>query len=134
MLRFAASVTVVALMSSVAVAADLAIPPAAPVLSTTPIPYNWSGAYVGAHGGWGFGHDLFEDGFVVGGQLGYNLQFNEFLLGVEGDGSFVDWGEVEAVGTARLRAGWAIDRFLLYATGGGAFGADEVGWVATGSV
>ena len=132
MLRFAASATALALISSAAVAADLAIPPPAPMLSTTPIAYNWSGLYVGAHGGWGFGHDLLEDGFVVGGQVGYNWQFNQFLLGVEGDGSFVDWGEIEAVGTARLRGGWAIDRFLLYATGGGAFGAEEVGWVAGG--
>jgi len=119
MLRFAASATVLAMTSSAAVAADLPTPPPAPVLSTTPIVYNWPGLYVGAHGGWGFGHDLLQDRFVVGGQVGYNWQFNQFLLGVEGDGSFVDWGGVEAVGTARLRGGWAIDRFLLYATGGG---------------
>jgi outer membrane immunogenic protein len=132
MLRFAASATALAMISSAAVAADLPImpPPPPPPVLTTPIVFNWSGLYVGAHGGWGFGHDLLEDGFVVGGQVGYNWQFNQFLLGVEGDGSFVDWGEIEAVGTARLRGGWAIDRFLLYATGGGAFGADEVGWVA----
>ena len=134
MLRLAASATVLALMSSAAVAADMPIysPPPAPMLSTTPIAYNWSGFYIGAHGGWGFGHDLLEDGFVVGGQLGVNWQFNQFVLGVEGDGSFVDWGEVEAVGTARLRGGFAIDRVLIYATGGGAFGQDEVGWVAGG--
>ena len=134
MLRLAASATVLALMSSAAVAADMPIysPPPAPMLSTTPIAYNWSGFYIGAHGGWGFGHDLLEDGFVVGGQLGVNWQFNQFVLGVEGDGSFVDWGEDEAIGTARLRGGFAFDSLLVYGTGGAAFGADEVGWVAGG--
>jgi outer membrane immunogenic protein len=120
------------MMSNVALAADLPIPPSAPVLPTTPIAYDWSGLYVGAHGGWGFGEGEFDDGFVVGGQLGINWQFNQFVLGAEGDGSFVDWGETEAVGTLRLRGGFAIDRFLLYATGGGAFGEDEIGWVAGG--
>ena len=88
------------------------------MLSTTPIAYNWSGFYIGAHGGWGFGDGAFEDGFVVGGQLGVNWQFNSFVLGVEGDGSFVDWGETDAVGTVRLRGGFALDRFLPYGTGG----------------
>ena len=80
-------------------AADLPImsPPPAPMLSTTPIAYNWSGFYIGAHGGWGFGDGAFDDGFVVGGQLGVNWQFNNFVLGVEGDGSFVDWGATDSV-------------------------------------
>ena len=54
------------------------------------------------------------------------------MLGFEGDGSFVDWGAVEGIGTARLRGGFAFDRFLAYGTGGAAFGEDEVGWVAGG--
>jgi outer membrane immunogenic protein len=141
MLRLAASVSVLAILSSAAVAADLPVfsPPPAPMLSTTPIAYNWSGFYIGAHGGWGFGEgsangNPVEDGFVVGGQIGVNWQFNQFVLGIEGDGSFVDWGAVEAIGTARLRGGFAFDRFLAYGTGGGAFGEDEVGWVAGGGV
>src|SRR4051794_538767 len=95
MLRLAATASVLAMLSSAAVAADLPImsPPPAPMLSSTPIAYNWSGFYLGAHGGWGFGHGDFDDGFVVGGQLGVNWQFNNFVLGAEGDGSFTDWGD-----------------------------------------
>ena len=98
-----------------------------------PIAFNWSGFYVGAHGGWGWGNGGFSDGFVVGGQLGVNWQFNNFVLGAEGDGSFVDWGGTEAVGTARLRGGIAFDRFLAYGTGGVAFqDFEDAGWVAGG--
>jgi len=132
MLLCAASATALAMISSAAVAADLPTLPPAPMRWTTPIAHDWSGFYVGAHGGWSFGHDRLEDGFVVGGQLGVNWQFNQLLLGVEGDGSFVDWGEDEAIGTARLRGGFAFDSLLVYGTGGAAFGADEVGWVAGG--
>ena len=105
------------------------------MLSTTPIAYNWSGFYIGAHGGWGFGDGAFDDGFVVGGQLGVNWQFNNFVLGAEGDGSFVDWGDTDAVGHDPLRGGFAFDRFLPYGTGGAAFeDFEDVGWVAGGGV
>jgi outer membrane immunogenic protein len=134
MLRLA-SASLFAILSTAAFAADLPMmsPPPAPMLSTTPIAYNWSGFYIGAHGGWGWGDGDFDDGFVVGGQLGVNWQFNNFVLGAEGDGSFVDWGNTDAVGTVRLRGGLALDRFLPYITGGAAFG-DDIGWVAGGGV
>ena len=66
MLRLA-SASVLALLSSAALAADLPTmsPPPAPMLSTTPIAYNWSGFYIGAHGGWGFGDGDFDEGFVI---------------------------------------------------------------------
>ena len=137
MLRLAASASALALLSSVAAAADLPTfsPPPAPMLSTTPIAYNWSGFYIGAHGGWGFGGGAFDDGFVVGGQVGVNWQFNSFVLGAEGDGSFVDWGGSDAVGTVRLRGGFALDRFMPYVTGGAAFqDFEDVGWVAGGGI
>jgi outer membrane immunogenic protein len=139
MLRLAASASLLAILSGAAIAADLPVysPPPAPMLPSPPLTYNWSGFYIGAHGGWGFGSgdangSVVEDGFVVGGQLGANYQFNQFVLGFEGDGSFVDWGAIEAIGTARLRAGFAFDRFLAYGTGGAAIGEEEVGWVAGG--
>ena len=137
MLRLLVSTSVVALMSSAAMAADLPImsPPPAPMLSTTPIAYNWSGFYIGAHGGWGFNDGAFDDGFVVGGQLGINWQFNNFVFGLEGDGSFVDYGSIDSLATIRARAGLAFDRFLVYGTGGGAFeDFDDLGWVAGAGV
>jgi outer membrane immunogenic protein len=81
--------------------------------------------------------------FLGGGQAGYNLQFGPLVLGLEGDfdgapssttkSLFVparsgDSGfsaerktESDWIGSARIRAGFAYDRFLFYATGGGAF-------------
>lgn len=133
MLRLAATASALALMSGVAAAADLPTfsPPPAPMLSTTPIAYNWSGFYIGAHGGWGFGTDDFDDGAVIGGHIGMNWQFNNFVLGVEGDGSWADFGAADSVESIRLRGGLAFDRFLVYGTGGGGFADfDDVGWVA----
>jgi outer membrane immunogenic protein len=105
------------------------------MLSTMPIAYNWSGFYLGAHGGWGWGSGAFDDGFVIGGQVGVNWQFNSFVLGAEGDGSFTDGGGTDAVGTARLRGGLALDRFMPYVTGGVALeDFDDAGWVIGGGI
>ncbi|MDQ0474869.1 outer membrane protein [Labrys wisconsinensis] len=93
-----------ALIGSVAVAraADLA---AAPVEPVAPIPYafSWTGFYVGANIGYGFGGDdrvgvrnnlgvvvpnfaKFEpDGIFGGVQAGYNYQWGNFVFGLEGD-------------------------------------------------
>ena len=136
MLRLSVSVSALALLAGVAAAADLPPPMApmpAPMMSPMPIANNWSGFYVGGHGGWGFGSGAFDDGFVIGGQIGVNMQWNNFVLGAEGDGSFVDWGNTSAVGTARLRGGFAFDRFLVYGTGGVGFqDFNDIGWVVGG--
>jgi outer membrane immunogenic protein len=138
MSRLVASVSTLALLTGFAAAADLPppmSPPPAPMLSPAPLAFSWSGFYFGGHGGYGFGGGGLDDGFVIGGQVGVNWQFNGFVLGAEGDGSFVDWGSTDAVGTARLRGGIAFDRFLAYATGGAAFeDFNDVGWVAGGGV
>ena len=79
-------------------------------------------------------------GVVGGGLVGYNYQINQFVLGVEGDltGSsnqgrhtynvgFNNLGNASVDtqygfgGGIRGRLGWAIDRTLIYATGGWAF-------------
>lgn len=135
MLRFALSASALALMSSIALAADLPTyePAPAPMMSPTPIAQNWTGFYIGAHGGYGFGDGGLDDGAVIGGQIGVNWQWNSFVLGAEGDGSWVDFGAVDAVGSVRLRGGLAFDRFLVYGTGGAAFeDFGDVGWVAGG--
>jgi outer membrane immunogenic protein len=90
------------------------------------------------------GFDSINAAFLAGGQAGYNLQFGRFVLGFEGDfdgtpsssttkSLFVpafngDSGfsaerrfESDWIASARIRAGFAYDRFLFYATGGGAF-------------
>jgi outer membrane immunogenic protein len=121
-------------------AADLSRP--APYVTKAPpyaAPYyNWTGFYIGVNGGGAFGTDNFNtSGGLVGGQLGYNWQFGQFVYGLEGD---ADWsnirGNVNGVGcgvvgcsinndflsTVRGRLGYAVDRVMPYVTGGLAIG------------
>jgi len=87
-------------------------------------------------------------GFVGGGQIGYNWQVApNWLLGIEGDAS---WADVNNSGTAvvpgatvsmnrdlnwlasvRGRVGYTWDRFLVYATGGVAWGGYDQGATAS---
>lgn len=89
----------------------------------------------------GFDSD-FDDGVNVGGRIGYDYQFGGFVLGVVGDISYTDISDevtgnsttpafytferdLEWLATGRLRGGFAFDRFLVYATGGFAYGGIE---------
>jgi outer membrane immunogenic protein len=97
-----------------------------------------------------FSQSLFSQGFVGGGQLGYNLQFaRDWVVGVEADiqsglqGSASATGFVDPVaftdpitltsnqdlkwfGTVRGRLGFATERFLMFGTAGLAYGRTEV--------
>ena len=75
-----------------------------------------------------------SNGFIGGGQVGYNFQFNQLVLGVEGDISFTDWHETDAFGTVRGRLGYAWERVLPYVTAGLAIADSETGWTAGGGV
>src|ERR1700716_969668 len=94
------------------------------------------------------GGDGRRSGVIGGGQVGYNWQVNQFVLGVEADavgsglkGSTasasrtigapifavpvtqtvtVDFGHVEWMASFRGRAGFAVNQALFYVTGGGA--------------
>jgi outer membrane immunogenic protein len=157
-----ASVGAIAITGS-AFAADLTPPPPPP----PPVPiFSWTGLYVGGQIGYAWDHDSvsaffpgpnFSSGFpafgvvsfsdspngVIGGvHVGYNLQINQWVAGVEGtvDGTsvsrsgvfnpfgFATLDESSTVqGSIRVRAGIAFDRVLLYGTGGAAFaGIDNV--------
>jgi outer membrane immunogenic protein len=129
-----------ALMASVATgafAADLPTrkgPPPAPAQVYAP-PFSWTGFYVGINGGWGWG-DISSTNFSnpnggqIGGTVGYNLQFNQFVVGLEADldGTDISSRNSYVLGTnkfntglettERARAGFAIDRALLFVTGG----------------
>jgi outer membrane immunogenic protein len=144
--------TATALISAPALAADLGrMPVRAPVVAPVPI-FNWSGCYIGVHGGGGFGEkEVFDpiigatfgrhdtSGALVGGQVGCDFQTGAFVLGVEGSGSWADIGgdsldqlglglrarsQIDFLGTFTGRIGWAWDRTLLYVKGGAAV-ADE---------
>jgi len=133
-------------------------------------PYNWTGLYVGGQMGYGFGDNDGSVGWataqgqanqnelgsgaqgVIGGvHLGYNQQFDQWVLGLEGsvDGTTLNknalvlapnliadpmqfsgiGGTVNSnvqsgiQGSVRARAGYAFGRLLPYATGGVAFGS-----------
>lgn len=146
-----------ATFSGAASAADMGRPvykaPPAPVATV----YDWTGFYVGGHVGYGWAQKdwrdsvgLFNtshhaDGFMGGGQAGFNYQVNQFVFGVEGDISWANLtggsnvlgalGAVPRTGivntdvdwTATLtgRAGLAFDRWLVYGKGGVAWAHDR---------
>ena len=131
---------VVALSSVSARAADLNYPtPVEPFMA--PPAYNWTGFYLGGHGGYGWGTGDAEtvgtptqhpEGWLGGAQIGYNFQFpSNVVVGVEADVSFAGVDDsrldgtalrlsskIDYFGTVRLRLGYAFDRFLPYVTGG----------------
>lgn len=148
------------LAPTVVSAADLAVKAPPPVAV-----YDWTGFYLGVSGGGSVGTSdhidpvsgqSFTSGYnikggLVGGTLGYNWQVSSFVVGFEGDVSWVhEYGTMLDVGpastfitqglpfpvfnssttekwmaTARGRVGYAVDNLLFYATGGyAAAGAD----------
>lgn len=149
------AITALLLGTTAAVAADL------PVKAPPPVEiYNWTGFYLGAAAGGSFGFSDHVDqasgfsdtsgynvkGGLVGGTLGYNWQVSSFVVGFEGDASWVgergvmpdvgpvaiNNGFVDGAGnslfasftsetwlaTARGRVGYAVNNLLFYGTGG----------------
>lgn len=140
-------------LASHAMAADL--PARAPIYKAEPVyvpQFSWSGWYVGVNAGWGWSsgdgdltlagvpgpYSLSGDGFLGGGQLGYNWQSGNFVYGLEVDfqGS-TGKGDVNTTigatglsgtaktpwfGTGRARLGYAFGRSMIYATGGAVYG------------
>ena len=136
-----AGLGLLALVAVPAAAADLPrqMPYRAPAYVTS---YNWTGFYLGAHAGYGWGASdgLDLNGGFVGGQIGYNWQAmgSPWVLGIEVDSAWADFGRSSTFatpvglvsvssnanyqGSARARIGYAFDRTMVYATGG-------VGWI-----
>jgi outer membrane immunogenic protein len=146
-----ATVGLVALvgMAAPASAADMAVkaPPPAPL----PVIYNWSGFYIGGNGGWGqsnsclnfvdaFGADFragcaSRSGGVVGGQIGYRWQANQWVFGVEAQGDWADLSRsrvldptlllstrttTDGIGLFTGQIGYAWNQALFYIKGGAA--------------
>lgn len=118
---------------------------------------DWSGVYLGANAGYAFGSSSWMNGGgttgnfnapgpLIGGTFGLNIQASSFLFGFETDG---DWAPLKGsssnafcgalsagatcnsrttlLATVRGRAGIVLNRILVYATGGGAFGQVRAG-------
>lgn len=101
------------LLSTSAFAADLPSRKMAPAAPVTYAPaFAWTGFYVGANAGYGFGQiskagTLFNDpaGFVGGGQIGYNYQMNNIVFGLEGDLQYADLRDKASPAGVRRPAG-----------------------------
>src|ERR1043166_758416 len=116
MKRILLSATLIGFAAAPAFAADLPrkAPPMAPVAAPV---WNWSGFYIGAHGGGGWGRsdvthstifaapglafpldaaavttasspNLRPNGWIAGVHAGYNVQTGNFVWGLEGDISY----------------------------------------------
>jgi outer membrane immunogenic protein len=121
------------------------MPPAPPYIAPV---YNWTGFYLGANLGGGWGHTTSIDSFtgiqigntaagvVGGGQLGFNYQTGNFVLGAEWmfEGTSISSSHAVAglqasannnwVTTVAGRFGWAANNALFYGKAGG-------GWADT---
>jgi outer membrane immunogenic protein len=139
--------------ASGAKAADMTPLLKAPGPSYIPAQFNWTGYYLGVSTGWGTGKANFTDllptaagatssarlsGFLVGGVTGINYQIGSIVVGLEGDftGSWAKGNVIDSAGdtmtnevmwtsTVGARLGWAWDRWMIYAKGGGAFDQDR---------
>jgi outer membrane immunogenic protein len=126
----------------------------APALAQSPAAptFDWSGFYVGANAGLGWGRSVWTDtiggfftdvpgrqfstrplGALAGGQVGYNWQARQSMLGVELSGAFSSMDDsivspffsvdtvrtrVASLWSAAAKLGFAIDRSLFYLKGG----------------
>jgi len=142
-----ASCALVALSVSAA-AADL--PGRSAAAAPSPIMVgNWSGFYVGAQVGYGWGKADIpwannppytnwqsppdQNGAMGGLHIGYNHQFGRYVLGIEADAELTNQRGMEPIandpngveqnhkGSVRARAGFAAGSALFFATGGVAF-------------
>jgi outer membrane immunogenic protein len=144
--------TAAMVLTAPAFAADLPSRKTAPAPVYVPVfTWTGFYAGLNAGAGWGASRNVVISGpvstvigaggnghFVGGGQIGYNYQTGNWVFGAEtdiqyvGTGSNVSWGNYNwwghggtnggYFGTVRVRAGYAIDRTLIYLTGGLAYG------------
>ncbi|TDR89312.1 outer membrane protein [Enterovirga rhinocerotis] len=158
------TVAALSVLSGAALAADLPYRQAAPAPAFVAVPvFTWTGLYLGGNAGYGFsqgnattagltpfaqgainagaiahGAKIEPDGFVGGGQIGYNWQVGSVVLGLETDIQYTGFKKTvgyqalgfdtssrsttDYLGTVRGRVGYAFDRWMIYATGGLAYG------------
>lgn len=119
----------VSFAASEALAADLPVP----------ADFDWSGISVGVIGSYNSGKDVWADGdyplkdaMFLGGFVGYDHQIDSLVLGARMSGQFGTMQEedypafeYQAFYDFNGRAGFALDRALVYATGGYSISAIE---------
>ena len=98
---------------------------------TDPPAFQWSGAYVGVHGGTAFtkmpNPFAGRNGWSGGVQAGYNIQTGPAVFGAEVEGSYLGGAEHRVEGgkikekwraAAKAKAGLAFDQTLVFGTAG----------------
>ena len=126
-----------------AYAADLPMEPVykAPVVAQQV--YNWTGFYIGANGGYGWGQqepfDILSSRFdplsvsfsgaMVGGTLGAQIQTGHVVLGVEAD---IDWAKIDGSANAIPTIGGTLPGGCLGAVGCAASLTTKITSVSTG--
>jgi outer membrane immunogenic protein len=131
-----AAVLCLAATGSTALAADLQRP--SYYAATAPVTaFGWTGAYLGGNIGYEWGatsnNPTRPSGVAGGIQGGYNWQTGQLVFGGEADLQLSDANDTVTpwkfsnpwFGTIRGRAGYAFSNFLVYGTGGIAFGELE---------
>ncbi|QIG98151.1 MULTISPECIES: outer membrane protein [Bradyrhizobium] len=159
-LAAAVSFAAIAMGAAPASAADMAVkaPPPAPL----PVIYNWSGFYIGANGGWGQSRNCWDfvgvagtvigdgcrerSGGLVGGQIGYRWQANQWVFGLEAQGDWADLSSQRAsiiapafstrtttdgIGLFTGQIGYAWNASLLYVKGGAAVTSNRFSILST---
>jgi outer membrane immunogenic protein len=129
------------------------IPQAAPYtrapVEVLPAGYSWAGFYIGAMGGagWSTSQGVDFKGAFAGGTLGANAQFSNFVLGGEIEGAWSNIGQtastlfglvsatddIQAFGSATVRAGVALNNVLIYGKGGFAAASNNLKLSALGN-
>ena len=163
MKRAIAGLCVLLTVALPAMAADMSKAPAAPPPPRTPAPgFSWTGFYVGVNLGYGSTFGTAERslplgvadagaelaGALVGGQVGYNWQTGNYVLGIEADLQAADirhdWSvtagtntaastdKISWLATVRGRLGYAIDTWLFFATAGWASATFETAGAIAG--
>lgn len=151
MKKLALTASILAAASTSAFAADVVYEEPAPYTPPVATVYDWTGVYVGIQGGyvWTTLTDPLDvdedfDGGTLGALVGANWQNGNIVFGVEGDINYT-WNENDYLfgntavevgtdwsGSLRARLGYAMDRTLLYATGGLALANGYVNVVGVG--
>ena len=150
------------LIAGPAFAADLGRAPVYKAPPMVPV-FSWTGWYIGGNAGYGWGEStspgisspdftftsgafpsLSPKGFIGGGQIGYDWQVNNWVIGLVTDFQGADIKasgtngvigrttgntgttslseKLDFLGTTRVRLGWAANNWLFYGSGGVAYG------------
>ena len=151
---------VLALLASTALAASASAADLTPrrVLKAAPLEaFSWTGLYIGGHvgAGWSTTESRLDDisingvsvgglnlplashtgnGFLGGGQVGFNYQLGTLVLGIEADGTYTDLkgsapclvvltctDKTKWMATAAGRVGFAYEHTMIYLKGGAAW-------------